>query len=70
MPAAGYIFHYSRSEAPPPALPLIDLIGDVLRSGWGGRVARELSAAGSATRPSVVIISRALTTATQLQYRR
>ena len=33
MPAAGYIFHYSRSQASPPAVPLIDLIGDVLRSG-------------------------------------
>jgi len=33
MPAAGYIFHYSRSQASPPALPLIDLIGDVLRCG-------------------------------------
>ena len=41
MPAAGYIFHYSRSQALPAAVPLIDLIGDVLGSGSAGaRIAR------------------------------
>jgi len=54
VPAAGNIFHYSRSQAPPPALPLIDLIGDILHIGL------ELSAGGAATSPSVVIIGQSV----------
>jgi len=69
VPAAGHIFHYSRSQAPPPALPLIDLIGDVLRSGL--EIVRRRRGDVSICRHYWSVSSRTpLTTAQLLQSRR